>query len=71
MKEEAAFARAYVALGYLFGVREAELTRGIGKSKAALALTAELGHSDQTERARALARELGVVAQAVLRGRLA
>jgi hypothetical protein len=68
--EEAAFARAYVALGYLFGVRGVELVRGIAESKAASALMAELDHPDQAERARALARELALVAKAVLRRRL-
>lgn len=67
---ELALARAYVACGYLLGRRGDELGAGLVGATVRVPLVVELGHPDQTERARALASALAEVAGAVREQRL-
>lgn len=65
-----AVARAYVACGYLLGRRGDELVAGLVGHTTTVPLVVELGHPDQTARARALAAALAEVARALHERRL-
>ncbi len=57
--EDSAFQRGFVAAQYLLGQRGDGLTQGLEpKSGAAMATAAALSAAEQSDRARALAREL-------------
>jgi hypothetical protein len=65
-----AFGRAYVACGYMLGLRGSELLQGIESSPALTSLQQRLGQPGRDARAAALAGELSKVVSTMLRQRL-
>jgi len=66
-----AFQRAFVALSYLTGRREAELTKPLGElHPETRAVVQRLAHPERERRAEVLARELSLVALALEARRL-
>jgi hypothetical protein len=66
-----AFARSYVATGYLLGSRAEALSRGLGNSDGASALCEQLSQPERAIRAQVLAGELTTLARALAEHRLA
>ena len=68
---EPAFQRAFMALSYVAGRRDAELTAPLGElHQETKTLAQRLGHAERERRAEALARELSRVAFALEARRL-
>ena len=65
-----AFGRAYVACGYLLGLRGRELVRGLESSPALESLCQRLAKPERNQRALALAAELSMVVRSLLEQRL-